>query len=212
MTAAPHPVCAVALVLALVPGTAAATEPDAQGGPESTVTVTGFYYAMRDQPDFAVGVAALDRDSLHLEARYNYEARDSGSVFAGWKFSGGNTVTFAVTPILGALFGSTRGVVPGIEASVAYGTIDAYVEAEYVHDLEQHSASYYYAWSELAWKPAQWLRIGLVGQRTREIENGRDLQRGAFAQLIIDKVTLGIYAFNPDSGSRYVIVSLGAQF
>jgi len=81
-----------------------------------------------------------------------------------------------------------------------------------VHDLEQRSASYYYAWSELAWKPAQWLRVGLVGQRTREIENGRDLQRGAFAQLIVDKVTLGLYAFNPDSGSRYVIFSLGAQF
>ena len=29
---------------------------------------------------------------------------------------------------------------------------------------------------------------------------------------MIDKVTLGIYAFNPDSGSRYIIVSLGAQF
>jgi hypothetical protein len=212
MIAAPRPVCAVALVLALVPGTVAATEPDAQRGPESTLTVTGFYYAMRDQPDFAVGVAAFDRGSLHLEARYNYEARDSGSVFAGWKFAGGDTVTFAVTPIVGALFGAARGVVPGVEASVAYGPFDAYIEAEYVHDLEQHSASYYYAWSELAWKPAQWLRIGLVGQRTHEIENGRDLQRGAFAQLIVDKVTLGIYAFNPDSGSRYVIVSLGVQF
>ena len=212
MTAAPHPVCAVALVLALVPGTVAATEPDAQRGPESTLTVTGFYYAMRDQPDFAVGVAAFDRGSLHLEARYNYEARDSGSVFAGWKFAGGDTVTFAVTPIVGALFGAARGVVPGVEASVVYGPFDAYIEAEYVHDLEQHSASYYYAWSELAWKPAQWLRIGLVGQRTHEIENGRDLQRGAFAQLIIDKVTLGLYAFNPDAGSRYVIISLGAQF
>ena len=50
------------------------------------------------------------------------------------------------------------------------------------------------------------------GQRSREVNNGRDLQRGAFVQLIVDKVTLGIYGFNPDSSSRYLIVSLGAQF
>ena len=36
--------------------------------------------------------------------------------------------------------------------------------------------------------------------------------RGVFAQLIAGHATLGICAFNPDSGSRYVIVSLGAQF
>jgi hypothetical protein len=212
MTAKLRLACAMTLLSVLAPGTAAGTEPDAPAGPATTFAVTGFYYAMRDQPDFGVGVASLDHGSLHLEGRYNYEARDSGSVFAGWKFAGGDTVTFAVTPIVGALFGSARGVVPGVEVGVAYGPFDAYIEAEYVRDLDQQSASYYYAWSELAWKPAQWLRIGLVGQRTHEIENGRDLQRGAFAQLIIDKVTLGVYAFNPDSASRYVIVSLGALF
>ena len=212
MTAVPCSVRAAALVLALVPAAAWATEPDAKGGPETTFAITGFYYAMPDEPDFTVGVASLNRGSLHLEARYNYEARDAGSAFVGWKFAGGDAVSFEVTPLIGALFGAARGVVPGVEASVAYGAVDAYIEAEYVHDLEQHSASYYYAWSEIGWKPAPWLRIGLVGQRTREIENGRDLQRGAFAQLFIDKATLGIYAFNPDAGSRYVIVSLGAQF
>jgi hypothetical protein len=211
MTVVSWSVRAAALAIALLPAAASAADP-ASGGPETTFAITGFYYAMRDEPDFTVGVASLNHGSLHLEARYNYEARDAGSAFAGWKFAGGDAVSFEVTPIVGALFGAARGVVPGVEASVAYGAVDAYIEAEYVYDLEQRSASYYYAWSELGWKPVQWLRVGLVGQRTREIENGRDLQRGAFAQLFIDKVTLGIYAFNPDSGSRYVIVSLGAQF
>jgi hypothetical protein len=212
MTAARRSARAAALAFAVASAAALAGEPDAKGEPETTFAITGFYYAMRDQPDFTVGVASLNHGSLHLEARYNYEARDAGSAFAGWKFSGGDTVSFEVTPIVGALFGAARGVIPGVEASVAYGTVDAYIEAEYVHDLDQHSASYYYAWSELGWKPVPWLRIGLVGQRTHEIENGRDLQRGAFAQLMIDKATLGIYAFNPDAASRYIIVSFGAQF
>jgi hypothetical protein len=167
---------------------------------------------MREQPDFTVGVASLDRGSLHLAGRYNYEVRDAGSVFAGWRFSGGDAVAFQVTPILGALLGAARGVIPGVEASVAYRAVDAYIEAEYVHDLQQVSASYYYTWSELGWTPVPWLRVGLVGQRTREVENGRDLQRGLFAQLTVDKALPGVYAFNPDSGGRYVIVSLGAHF
>jgi len=167
---------------------------------------------MRDQPDFGVGVASLNRGSVRLEARYNYEAHDAASVFVGWRFMGGDTVTFELTPIAGALFGSARGFVPGVEATIAYGSLDAYIEAEYVHDLEQSNPGYYYAWSELGWTPAQWLRIGLVGQRTRIVNNSRDLQRGAFVQLRGGNAILGVYAFNPDSGDRYIIISLGVQF
>ena len=135
-----------------------------------------------------------------------------GSVFLGWKFSGGDIVTFEITPIAGVLFGAARGAIPGFEASVAYHALDAYIEAEYVHDRENHNDSYYYAWSEIGWKPVDWLRVGLVGQRTHEVQSSRDLQRGLLAQLIFPKATLGLYVFNPDTGSRYAIVAFGMQF
>ena len=195
------------LAVSLVPAIALAADP-----PATTFSATGYYYAMRDEPDFGVGVAALDHGSWHLEARYNYEAHNAGSAFVGWKFSGGETVTFEVTPIIGALFGSASGVVPGVEASVAWGPFDAYIEAEYVNDRRSEEASYYYAWSEIGWTPVEWLRVGLVGQRTHTVDTGREWQRGAFAQVTMGKVTLGAYAFNPDSSARYVIISLGAQF
>lgn len=202
----------IALAVAIASAQAAAEDAGAQRGVETTVTATGYYYAMRDQPDFGVGIASLDRGSLHLEARYNYEARDSASAFVGWKFSREGAVTVELTPIVGALFGAARGVVPGVEASIGWKAFDIYIEAEYVHDTAQNSASYYYAWSELGWKPVEWLRVGLVGQRTHTIDDGRDLQRGVFGQLTIGKATLGVYAFNPDSAARYVIVSLGVGF
>lgn len=44
-----------------------------------------------------------------------------GPAFVGWKFTGGDTVTYEITPIVGALFGTARGVVPGVEASLAWG-------------------------------------------------------------------------------------------
>ena len=204
----------LALAIALAATPAAASAADADGAASAPVSfgVTGYYYAMRDEPDFGVGVATLDRGPLHLEARWNYEARDAGSIFAGWKWKGGDVVTWEVTPIVGALFGSAHGVVPGLEASVAWREVEFYTEIEYVHDRTDSSASYWYAWSELGWKPAQWLRVGLVGQRTRVVETGRELQRGVFAQFFAGKATLGVWAFNPDAGSNYTIVSLGVRF
>ena len=201
-----------ALALLLAPATACAAEADAGTAPPVSFGVTGYYYAMRDEPDFGVGVATLDRGPLHFEARWNYEARDAGSAFVGWKWKGGDEVTWELTPIVGALFGSATGVVPGLEAAVAWRAVDFYTEIEYVHDRTDSSASYWYAWSELGWKPAEWLRVGLVGQRTRVVETGRELQRGVFAQFFVGKATLGVWAFNPDSGSNYTIVSLGVRF
>ena len=204
---------AIALVYLVASAAQAATEETAaQGAQKVSGTVTGFYYAMRDEADFGVGVAALNRGPLHLEGRYNYEARGAGSLFVGWNFSGGERITFQVTPIIGFLFGSTHAAIPGLEASVAYGPVDFYIEAEYVADSRHSEDSYYYAWSELGWKPVEWLRIGLVGQHTRTVHTDRDLQRGLFAQVTVSRATFGLYAFNPDSSSRYVIGALGIQF
>jgi hypothetical protein len=68
-----------------VPACGQAAEPGSGEAPKITGSVTGFHYAMRDQPDFGIGVAAIDRGPLDLEARYNYEAKNSTSAFFGWK-------------------------------------------------------------------------------------------------------------------------------
>jgi len=194
------------LVIAAMPALVAAAESQVSG------SVTGYYYAMRNEPDFGVGVAALDYGSLHFEGRYNYEVHNAGSAFVGWKLTGGETITFEVTPIVGVLFGAGRGVVPGVEASVAWSSFDAYLEAEYVDDRANPGSSYYYTWGEVAWNPYQWLRVGLVGQRTHTVDVGREYERGLFAQVTVERVTFSIYAFNPDSSVRYVIASLGMRF
>ncbi|NTW67735.1 MAG: hypothetical protein HGB21_15740 [Nitrospirae bacterium] len=73
--------------------------------------------------------------------------------------------------------------------------------------------SFYYSWNELGISPLEWLRIGLVGQRTRLYQTERDIQRGFFAQLMYRKATLGVYVFNPDdSDNRFMVFSLGAKF
>jgi len=206
---------AAALLVPLLASAAPDNESPASPAHEQgwAFAATGMYYSPPDQDNFLLVIATADRGQLHLEARYNYEALDSGSLFAGWSFAGGDTLTYELTPLLGVVFGATRGIAPGLEASLAYGEFDFYTEAEYLHDVEDDEESYTYAWSELGYTAAEWLRFGLVGQRSRVYESDRDIQRGGFAQLMFGKATLGFYLFDSDdSDERLAIVSLGAGF
>lgn len=176
---------------------------------------TGYYYLIDDESDYLLAIATAKRGRLHLEARYNYEAADLGSLFAGWTFSGGEAeaVTYELTPILGTLLGDEDSLVPGLEASIAYGVVDLYVEAEYVHDLDEQEDSFTYVWSELGFSPFEKWRIGLAGQRLREHDGERDTQRGIFAQFTAGAFTYGAFVFNLDSDDdRFAVVQFGAEF
>src|SRR5277367_3776159 len=67
-----------------------------------------------------------DRDTLHLEARYNYEGLQSGSLWFGYNFSVGKKLTFEATPMLGGIFGSVIGIAPGIESTLTYKKIQIF--------------------------------------------------------------------------------------
>jgi len=174
--------------------------------------LTGYYYALPDEPNFGSAIGSVNVGSLRFEGRYNYEARASASAFVGWKFAGGQDVTWEVTPILGTLWGRAHGTVPGVEVAVAYKSVDFYTEAEYVLDRASSDDNYFYAWSELGWRPVEWLRVGIVGQRTRVVNNDRGIQRGVLLQAFIGKFTLSAYAFNPDNGDRYTTLAVGIGF
>jgi hypothetical protein len=209
----------IATALALAAASAAVAGDDAGSGrraapptkPSWEFALTAYPTFVRDGDNYTTAVAAADRGPLHLEARINYESVGARSAFVGWTFSGGEDVTWEATPLLGGAWGSTRALVPGLEVSVASGRFDFYVEAEYVRP-DDHESKYLYAWSELGFRPLEWLRAGLVAQRTRAYGGERDIQRGPFAQLAWKSFTLGGFWFNPGASDQVFVLSLGATF
>lgn len=175
-------------------------------------SLTGYWNAPRGGDHYGSGIFIASRDKLHLEARLNYEAQHAGSGFVGWTFSTGDTVTLEVTPIVGYAGGDVKGPIAGFEATVGWGKLDWYVEAEYVHDRTEGSSHYTYAWSELGYRPIEPLRFGFVTQRTRTYGFDREFQRGGFAQLTYGKVTGSVYWFNPGSHEQVVIGAIGISF
>ena len=71
----------VAGALAAATGTAAAGD-ETDERPWS-ISATAYAYVVPDEPDFIIAIVPADVRLLHLEARYNYEAQRSGSVFIG---------------------------------------------------------------------------------------------------------------------------------
>ena len=72
--------------------------------------------------------------------------------------------------------------------------------------------SYLYAWSELGYRPFEWLRIGLAGQRTNAYDSGRDIPARTVRAVQWRRVTVGGYWFNPGSNEQIVVSMVGMSF
>lgn len=175
-----------------------------------TLSVDG--YLVPDGADYVQPTISADRDWLHLEARYNYEALKTGSVWAGWNFYGGKSLEWAFTPMIGGVFGDLTGVAPGYEGSLNWWRLELYSEGEYVFDLEDSSESYFYTWTQLTLAPVDWLRVGLLAQRTRVYESDRDIQRGFLVGVSYKTVDVTTYLLNPDEGDPALIVEVDLSF
>ena len=167
---------------------------------------------MPDDRDYVQPTVTADRGWLHLEARYNYEALDTASVWVGYNFSGGEKLVWELTPMLGGVFGDTNGVAPGYKGSLGWWKIELYSEGEYVFDTNDSSDSFFYNWSELTLSPVEWLRFGIVTQRTRAYESDRDTQRGLLIGFSWESVDLSAYVLNPDDDDPIFAFALGFSF
>src|SRR5262245_29550813 len=183
----------VAAWLALTGGAARAAEDDERPW---KVTATAFLYVLPEQPNFLMVTAPVEIRWFHLEGRYNYEAVDSGSAFAGINAGWGRELKLKLTPMIGGVFGSVAGLVPALRWTLNWWKLDLYSESEYVIDFHDAGDSFFYNWSELGFTPLDWLRFGAAIQRSRIFMMSLDIQRGLFVAATIRFVTVSLYEFN----------------
>jgi hypothetical protein len=167
-----------------------------------------YTYIVPDQHDYVQPTITADHNWLHLEARYNYEALDTGSIWLGYNFAGGEKIAWELTPMLGGVLGNTVGVAPGYRGSVSWWKLTLFSEGEYVFDVRESSDSFFYNWSELTIAPVEWLHVGVAGQRTRAYGNDRNVQFGFVLGLSYKQLALSTYVFNPTESKPTVVISL----
>ncbi len=168
-------------------------------------------YLVPEARDYVQPTITANHDWLHLEARYNYEALDTGSAWLGYNFSGGSKLAWAFTPMLGTVFGDITGLAPGYKGSLSWWKLELYSEGEYLFDLAESSRSFFYNWSELSVAPLDWFRLGIVTQRTRAYHTDRDIQRGFLLGVSYRRVTFTTYVFNPDESKPTIVLAAGVK-
>ena len=196
----------------LVTSAAHVSAQTATSAPAWTFDAAVYTYLLPDEGNYAQPTIATDRGWLHLEARVNYEDLNTGSMWFGYNLSGGETLEWALTPLLGGVFGQTDGVAPGYTGSLSWRQLEFYSEGEYVFDAHDSADSFFYNWSELTFVPADWFRVGLVTQRTRAYETERDVQRGLLVGIIYKNLEATTYVFNPDDSKPIVVLSVAFSF
>jgi len=213
-------VCAAASALAQpttnAPTSTATNTPPAQTEKTDdkawSFSVSAYTYIVPDSRDYVQPTFTADRGWLHLEARYNYEALDTGSAWVGYNFSGGEKLAWEIAPMLGGVFGDITGIAPGYKGSLSWWKLELYSEGEYVFDTGHSSDSFFYNWSELTLAPVDWFRFGLVTQRARLYQTDREIQRGVLVGFNYKKVDLSGIMFNPDDNKPTFVIAVGLNF
>jgi hypothetical protein len=209
----------VALFLALVAApvrlraqevSAPAPETTAQKKWDFSLNIAG--YLVPNDRSYASPTFSADREHLHLEARYNYEDQETGSLWAGYNLSVGNKLVLEATPMLGAVFGNTAGVAPGYELSLTYRKLALTSESEYMFDTKNNDNSFLYSWNEFVYSPTEWLHAGLVAQRTRAYHTSLDVQRGFSVGVAHKNMDFTVYTFNAGWTDPTIVLNLGLTF
>jgi hypothetical protein len=175
-------------------------------------SLTADGYIVPNGTSYASPVLTADRGPIHLEGRYNYENLHTGSVWLGYNLSFGKTVVFNLTPMIGGVFGRTTGVAPGCEASLQYKKLQISVSNEYVFDTGEKSGNFYYSWPELSYSALDWLKVGLVAQRTRAYQTSLDTQRGFLVGVSHKKLQFTTYVFNVGWTDPTIVLEMGYSF
>lgn len=181
---------------------------ESAAGQPWSVSAAVSVYQLHDEPNYAQPTIGFDVEWFHGEARYNYEAMHTASLWAGVNLAGGKTMAWELTPMIGAVFGDLDGVAPGYKGSIGWWKLEFYSEGEFVFDTASSSDSFFYNWSEVNLVPVEWFRVGMVTQRTRAYQTERDIQRGVLVGLSYRNVEVTTHVFNPDDSAPTVVVAV----
>ena len=197
---------------ALAPMSGAAAASDEPNERPWSISASAYAYFVPDEPNFEMGIGTADVRLLHVEVRYNYEERHSGSAFIGLNTRLDEKVKLVVTPMFGGVAGDLDGLIPALRLTLAWWKLELYSELEIVFALDDGGDSFFYNWSELGILPVTWLRTGVVAQRTRVYHTPLDTQRGLFVSGTYRFLTLTLYEFNLGWTTPTWVVAMSASF
>ncbi|MGC3948298.1 MAG: hypothetical protein QM762_27965 [Chryseolinea sp.] len=184
--------------------------PDTPTSSWSIEPTVNFYFIPDDF--FVLPIVTADKNKLHLEARYNYEDRETFSFWAGYNFEGGNKLTYAITPMAGGVVGNSNGIAPGLRFELGYRRWTLASETEFFFDLDENENNFYYNWSDLTYSIRDWIWVGISGQRTKAFQSDLEIQYGLVVGASYKRWELNTYTYNIGTSDTFFMAAISASF
>jgi len=168
-------------------------------------------YLVRNGRDYVSPTFTFDK-AFHFEARYNYEAFKTASVWIGYNFAFGDKFAVEAAPMLGGVFGDVTGIAPGYTITISWKSIELYTQGEYLFDAGTSSGNFFYNWTELTYTIAERFWFGLVLDRTKSLGEDLDVRRGPLIGFNYKKLDFAAYWLSPGSHNSTFIFAVTANF
>jgi len=144
----------------------------------------------------------------YAEGRYNYEAANTFSLYAGKTFKKEAAISRSITGLLGAVAGEFNGGAVAVNANMEYKRVTISLQSQYTFSFENRMDNFIYLWSDISFQTSHWLSAGFSLQQTNLYQTKGETEKGIFATARFGKWEFPLYVFNPGKNERYFLLGI----
>jgi hypothetical protein len=173
--------------------------------------VEQYYYVQGKEPVEFVPIVSFETgNNWYAEARYNYEDKNTFSLYGGRKFSGEyKRLMYSLTPIVGVVTGDFQGGSAGVNTTVELKKLFFSSQSQYTFSTHNPMDDFFFSWSEAGYEIASWFYLGLSVQHTQMLHANTALfEHGAVIGFEFGRWSIPIYSFNTFDNSRYFVLGI----
>ena len=146
-------------------------------------------------------------DNWYFEARSNYEAINSASLYFGKIFRKKALISYSIIPIAGLVMGTFNGGSVGANVGLDNKKISFSSQSQYTFSTENRATNFTYSWSDLAYQLKDWMSAGISLQQTRGL-----FEKGILVRAAYKNFSIPLYVFNLTTSKRYFVLGLNVEW
>ncbi len=171
-----------------------------------------YYTGERTGPALVSRIYGQNDRQWYGELRYNYEGKQTGSLYAGKKFSKDDDLSYSFTPIAGLVMGKLKGGSAGINIALNGKHIYFSSVSQYTVSSDDRRSNFFFNWAELGYQLSERLYAGLALQQTCPYKTSIKWETGIQMGFSFKHFTIPFYSFSPWSDKRYFVLGVSAEW
>lgn len=144
----------------------------------------------------------------YTEARYNYEAAKTISLYSGKTFGNESAFSYTVTPLAGVVAGQYNGGALACNGTVDYTKWSFSLQSQYTFSIQDKMENFIYSWAEIGYQVSGGFAAGVSLQQTKLYQAKSTTAQGLFIRGQYGRWQLPLYLFNIQQNDRQIVLGL----